>query len=377
MSIVAWVCETFGRESETFIYEPLDRFEKWRPVVLAKEWENRKQFPYPYVYVFNEDSHNKLYSILKNRLFYGMPKESLFLLDQLRHHQAKVIHAHFGFVGYEAIKVARIANLPLIVSFYGYDISVAPRDRYWLEAYQELFKEANYFCVEGPFMKERLMDLGCPEQKIHLIRIGINIENYPYKERKIAEHHPITILMAGRFVEKKGMKYGIRAVASVVNDIKDIELRIVGDGPLRNSLEDLVDDLKIRQHVKFTGFISQAQLIDEIYKAHIGLVPSVVAQNGDSEGGAPKVILEMQASGLPVVATTHADIPNVVVQNESAILVPERDVEALTAALCGLINSPNKWLKMGLIGANYIKGNFAMDKIVAQYEMLYSMAVSF
>lgn len=110
---------------------------------------------------------------------------------------------------------------------------------------------------------------------------------------------------------------------------------------MRNVLEGFVSELGIVEFVSFVGFVTHDQFRDEILGAHIGLVPSMTASNGDNEGGAPKILLEMQASGLPVIASRHADIPNVVLDGKSALLADEGDYNNLVVALKSLLQKPS------------------------------------
>ena len=96
-------------------------------------------------------------------------------------------------------------------------------------------------------------------------------------------------------------------------------------------------------------------MIEEMDAADIFIHPSVTAANGDSEGGAPTTILEAQVCGLPVVSTTHADIPSIVVPGESAMLAPERDVVTLGNYLCTLLSEPERWAEMGMLGRSFVE----------------------
>ena len=108
---------------------------------------------------------------------------------------------------------------------------------------------------------------------------------------------------------------------------------------------------------------------------HIFLSPSVTARDGDSEGGAPIAILEAEASGMPVVSTRHADIPEIVVANESALLSAERDVEALTANLERLLKDPDQWPAMGERGRRHVEESYNVTVQVQRLETLYSQVL--
>jgi glycosyltransferase involved in cell wall biosynthesis len=138
-------------------------------------------------------------------------------------------------------------------------------------------------------------------------------------------------MQAARFMEKKGFDLTIRAFAEALPRLPHSELWLVGDGEQRSELEALVDRLRVRESVRFLGSVAYSEYQDVIRRAHVCVQPSRVASDGDTEGGAPTVLLEMQATGVPIVGSTHADIPYVVHDRE--LLVPEEGVGALSGAL--------------------------------------------
>ena len=166
--------------------------------------------------------------------------------------------------------------------------------------------------------------------------------------------------MCGRFVEKKGFEVGIRAFAQIRHEFPKARLRIVGDGPLRPDIERLVRKHELDEYVLILGALPYDAYAEEAVRAHIFLAPSVTAANGDSEGGAPTVLLEMQARGLPILSSRHADIPEVVVDNVSGYLAPERDVEALSEKLVQLLAHPEQWDEMGQAGRAHMESSMTL-----------------
>ena len=162
--------------------------------------------------------------------------------------------------------------------------------------------------------------------------------------------------MCSSFTEKKGIPYGIEAFARCSN--QDARLTVAGDGPLRSLIEETVARCGVEDRVKLVGFVDHAGFLALARDSHIFMAPSVTASDGDSEGGAPTVLLEAQASGLPVVSTLHADIPSVVRDGESGYLVPERDVESLTEALDRLLDDPGSWPLIGTIGRSHVTDHY-------------------
>jgi len=271
-----------------------------------------------------------------------------------RHHTC-LVHAHFGPQGVWALPVKRATGLPLVTTFYGFDMSMLPKQEAWCTRYYTLFAEGDLFLVEGPHMQERLVALGCPSQKVQIQHIAVNLESLPFRPRRLVQDESVRILLCGRLVEKKGIANAIRAIGLVVAEYSAAELRIIGHGPLRPQLESMVQDMGIQRHVQFLGQQPYDRYREELQSAHILLAPSVIADNGDSEGGAPTVLLEAQACGLPIVTTYHADIPYVVRDGESALLAPERDPEALARHLLFLLRHPERWEQMGRAGREWVR----------------------
>ena len=133
--------------------------------------------------------------------------------------------------------------------------------------------------------------------------------------------------------EKKGHRFGIDAFRAVARNRDDVFMTIVGDGPLRKFLEAQVRGLGLQDRITFKGNLPHGECKALLQQAHVLLYPSITASNGDTEGGAPVAILEALAVGLPVISTRHADIPFVLRDGASGILVDERDVDGMEAAL--------------------------------------------
>jgi len=284
----------------------------------------------------------------------------------------KVLHAHFGYTGRQVLPIKNKSGLPLITTFYGEDLSALPKIEKWNRAYQELFTEGDLFLVEGPHMRERLIELGCPPEKAALQRIAIFIERYPFRQRSPkTKGQKVRILFCGSFREKKGLNYALEAVARAHESFPNLEFQIIGDGELRPQIEQIIDQHHMGDYTTLLGFQSHQRIIEEMNSADIFIHPSVTAANGDSEGGAPTTILEAQACGLPVLSTVHADIPNIVVPGESALLSPERDVVTLSDNLYTLLNEPEQWGKMGQSGRRFVEQNHDIAKEVQVLENYY------
>jgi colanic acid/amylovoran biosynthesis glycosyltransferase len=211
-------------------------------------------------------------------------------------------------------------------------------------------------------LKEKLINLGCDESKIVVHRSGVDTKKYPIHPQLAERHERVRVLTVARLTDKKGVEYGIRAVAKALEKYPRLEYKIAGDGPLREKLQCLIADLRVGDSVKLVGWKSQDEIAQLLQKSDIVLAPSVTAENGGEEG-IPGVIMEAFAQGLPVVSTYHAGIPEVVQDRESGFLVPERDVDALAEKLQSLVEQAALRLSMGRNGRDFVKEQCDIEKL--------------
>jgi colanic acid/amylovoran biosynthesis glycosyltransferase len=211
----------------------------------------------------------------------------------------------------------------------------------------------------------------------------VESERYPPVPRTVAAGQPVKILLAARFVEKKGICDAVMAFAELHRRRVDAHLTIVGDaggdGASQGEKERIlaaIRDSGVAGSISLRGSLPHAQLRAEYYDHHILLSPSVTGSDGDSEGGAPVTLIEASATGMPVVATVHADIPEVVVHGETGLLAPEHDVAALTRHLEVLAGSPAKIRQMGLAGARRVRAAFDADALGLRLEEIYDSILS-
>jgi colanic acid/amylovoran biosynthesis glycosyltransferase len=305
---------------------------------------------------------------------YGYQAESLSALHRLSHlcqldRSFDVLHAHFGPVA-NGFRFAReLFRAPLVASFHGYDFSVWPR-RHGPRVYDRLFAEVDAVTANSEFTRSRLLALGCPPERLHKLPAPFRADDFPFRERTLTPGEPLRLLSSGRLVEKKGFEYSLRAVARLRERIPAIRYDIVGDGPLRHDLTALVRELGIERVARLHGALSRDALRCQLDRAHVFILPSVTARDGDMEGQGV-VLQEAQASGLPVVATDHNGFSEGIAPGRSGFLVPERDVEALTDALTRLAERPDIWPAMGRAGRKHVEESYDAQRICRRLVELY------
>ncbi|MGZ4356985.1 MAG: glycosyltransferase [Gaiellaceae bacterium] len=256
-----------------------------------------------------------------------------------------LLHSHFGHIGWRDARWADHLGLRHVVSFYGADVSAMPHsDARWHARYEELFERADSILCEGPAMAGALHALGCPGEKVRVHTLGIDLDEIPFRPRKLAAGERLRVLLAASFREKKGLPVALRALALARRLGLDFEATLIGGavtGQERREaqrIQTVLADPALAGRVRLLGFQPYRRLLREAFDHHVFLSPSQVAADGDSEGGAPLTIVETAASGMPVLSTTHCDIPNVLAEPNRRLLVPEGDVEGLAHALVALPN---------------------------------------
>src|ERR1051326_2781322 len=226
--------------TETFIYQGLTHHRRYRPIVLAHHRvETATSFPLRHVYAEPELRARRGRPAWVDRsatLRRLLPPASF--RQALRRHDARVLHVHFGQVGAEVLEVSRRFGIPQVTSFYGWDDTVAIRGESRAEKFARLFREGECFLVEGSHIARRLVALGCPSDKIRVHRIGIDVAAIPFSPPPPpGATEAVRLLLCGRMVEKKGHRFAVEALARARAAGFRAELRLIGDGPLRSSVE--------------------------------------------------------------------------------------------------------------------------------------------
>ncbi len=370
--------------TENWIYSQITSIKHFTVFFYAYLFENLDSFPYPRLrqpWLFKNT-----WRILKfvDLQFKKRTKMFLSFLLSMRQDNPCLFHAHFGPSGYELLPYLQYFKAPLITTFYGYDVTqLVHEEPEWRERYKKLFEKGKFFLVEGPHMKQELIKLGCPEEKVIVHHIGIDVERIQYQPRRFPGEGPVRILVAGRFCEKKGIPYAIEAFAHVLKRFPNVELTIIGDS--RGSEKDekekeriltRIQSLHIGHKIRMLGFVSREQFFDELYAHHILLSPSVRASDNDTEGGAPVTLLEASASGMLIVSTYHCDIPEVVRDGETGLLAPEKDVETLAKHIEFFLSHPEKWEFYAQQARHYMEKEFNLTVQVQRLEFLYERALA-
>jgi colanic acid/amylovoran biosynthesis glycosyltransferase len=290
---------------------------------------------------------------------------------QIRSWQPHVLHAHFGGKGWHALQLKTFVRVPLVTSFYGSDAWAGPQQLpAWRDRYRTLFAQGSAFFVEGPAMRTRLINLGCPAGKVIIQHIGVDLQILAFRQPCFASG--LKVVLAGRFVEKKGLSDGLRACALARAKGADIRVTIIG-GPLDTAGERIQAELRelaagpeLAGRVEFTGLIRREQLYARLRDHNVFLCASRHAADGDAEGGLPVVLIEAMALGLLCVGTRHCDIPELIDDKRTGYLADEGDCLAVAEILSSIPANPGLASAVALAGRRRVEEDFSLERQLAK-----------
>ncbi|WP_292992174.1 glycosyltransferase [Pantoea sp.] len=249
---------------------------------------------------------------------------------------ADVFLVHFGYAGALANKLRELGVLKgkQATVFHGADIS----RRHILEEhkldYVNLFRQSELMLPISHLWENKLIEMGCPPEKIHVTRMGIEPEKFNFQPRQ-AFQSPLRIVSVARLTEKKGLDVAVKASAILKQRGGQFQYTIIGNGDQDEMMRDFIAREGMEDCVSMPGFKPQEEIRRALSEADIFLLPSKTAADGDMEG-IPVALMEAMAVGLPVVSTFHSGIPELIENNVSGWLVEEDDPEALAETLLKL-----------------------------------------
>jgi glycosyltransferase involved in cell wall biosynthesis len=338
--------------------------------VLTLSRQNEEQFPHDRVELLDplvrRGSRPWAHGVLHTRLGWPRtPANSWKAALRRAADRPGVFHAHYGPVGW---RVVDAGLSPTVTSFYGFDTSEKQTLSEWRSAYRLLFRAGSAFIVLGPAMFERLVALGAPPERTHVVPLVAVLAD-DWAPASVDESTPPRVLMSGRLVEKKGFADGVAAFAEARRSGFDARLVVMGSGPEEGRIRAAVRAHGLERDVEFVPPQSRRRFREYLRSAQVFLQPSRTASDGDSEG-TPATILDAQSLGRIVVTTRHADIPEVV-DPEAAFLSPEGDVDALAASLAQALRNSDEWPARGRAGRLLVEARHSPERIAGLLERLY------
>ena len=330
----------------------------FRNVVVCNRVENEARFPRADLVC------------LKSRALLQPAAAALCAADLRARFAPALLHGHFGWSGARLLLLKALLRIPLVTSFGGRDAGVQLRDPRSAPLYRILLEGSDRIVCVSAHLREALLAAGAAPERILVVHRGTDLARFPFCERAGRGDGPLRILMVGRLVEKKAHGDALLALRRLRDAGCAAELAIVGAGPAREAIERETARLGLGREVELAAPTEQAQLRARFAAADVFLHCSVTARDGDVEG-IPNVVVEAAATGLPVVATRHGGIGEVVEDGKGGLLVPEGDPAALAAALERLARQRELRLALGRGAGARVRGEFDLGIQVRAHEALY------
>lgn len=253
----------------------------------------------------------------------------------------------------------------VVVSFRGYETSVRPfEDEQWLEYLRNMYSTVDKLHFVSDFLKREAIALGAPHEKCAVIRRSVDTRFFIPPKRIDKTISFVNLLAVGRLTWQKGYEILLSSVSQLRAKGHTLKLTIVGEGPDRFKLEEIVHSLRISEIVSFEGHLSRTQLREMFWSADIFVQASV-------SDALPNSILEASACGLPVVSTTAGGIPEAVRHNFSGLLVTPGSVEELTKAIEEFIKDAKLGVSMGMNGRSLMEKEFSAAAELGRWQEFY------
>jgi glycosyltransferase involved in cell wall biosynthesis len=354
--------------SETFIAAQGGALRRYHPVFVGYE---RMGAGDEYLAGFDVEvlAENSLLPPLSRGLYKATGYLTPGWRNAIQAHDPVLIHAHFGGNGAAAMPVARLLEIPLVVTYHGMDITVK-RGARELRRRSRVFACASRVVAVSEFIAARLRAAGCPESKLSVHHIGVDTTFFSPGENGATESH--MVLFVGRLVEKKGLVHLIRAMRVVQQQVPSARLVVAGDGPLRGELSAQARSSGVR--CEFAGVLPPEQIRELSRRAALLCAPSVTAANGDAEG-LGMVLVEAQACGTPVIAFDSGGAGESVIPGKTGFVVKERDEETLAARIGEILTDPVLRGRLSTAAREHALLNFDLRRQTALLEDLYDSVI--
>jgi glycosyltransferase involved in cell wall biosynthesis len=362
--------------SETFIREQVRMLSHWKGVLVGESMATNG---------LSLDGMDVRLLGFRNRILHKLAMfASSFVnlspsrVKALKRERADLLHIHFATDAYRFWPVARHLDLPVLITLHGYDITT---HKSWWESGKgggrsmkrfpsgllDIARDDRvHFIAVSHAIKKSAIEFGIPESKITVGYIGVDTRKFTPGPKPIADRREI--LYVGRLVEKKGCEYLLRAFSEIQNDFPDYRLMIVGGGPLEAELKAFAEAHGAR--TTFLGPLSGEQVRQRLAEARVFCLPSITADNGDAEG-LGIVILEAQASGVPVITSARGGAQEGIVHGKTGFAHGEKDVAAIREGLISLLQDDELATRYGASARRHVVETMDLGRCNLHLEEIY------
>jgi len=249
-----------------------------------------------------------------------------------------------------AMLLSKLTGIPFSMGAHAFDIYAHGGD--WL--LPEKLVAAAFVHTTTEAAARHLIERGADKNDIAVIRRGLDY--YPELKTEHAVGQPLRIVSVGRLVEKKDQLRQIEIYVELLKQGIAFKARIIGSGPMENTLRAKIKELDLLANVELMGYIDNEAVFEQYRWADIFLYTTKVATDGNRDG-TPNVILEAMAAGLPIIAAIHPGISEVITSGENGLIIEQSESEAWIEAITGLIKNNELYNKIRMNGRHWVEEN--------------------
>jgi glycosyltransferase involved in cell wall biosynthesis len=288
-----------------------------------------------------------------------------------RRHRFDVVHVNWPFPhGIWGYLVGEIYNVPMVLTFHGAELLLSNKFFFVPPFIKHAVKHAKGLICNSSYTAKELQKY--TTRPISIIPFGCTVA--PKASVKDSKKNVKDVLFAGRLIARKGVDTLLRAVP-LIDEQVPIRLHIVGIGNMEEEWKRLAADLDKNNRIKFHGLVSNEQLEQLYALADVFVLPAIVDDRGDTEG-LGVVLVEALSFGTPVVASNVGGIPDVIIHNKTGLLVPPKDVRALSEAVVNVLRDKSLARKLTDEGLSHAESYFDWKRITSLVDEAYRSAVA-
>ena len=384
------LCGTFLKPEMQSIFRQVTGLKRLRTKVYTQSHENAEMFPFEPVVTMTKLVRPRLRGNFILRFWFKYvvkqwpppfpinkevkPYYPYDLVELLRRDKPDLVHVYYGHKAVHFYDMLRAWGGPFVVSFHGVDVSKFLDEPNYAATLKKVFADAKLVMARSQSLLDRLVELGCPADKLRMNRTPIPLEHLAATVRQPPVDGQWRLVQACRLIQKKGILTTLKAIAIVKQQHPLARYVLCGEGPLKPKIEEAVKKHGLEDNVELLGWLDQSQLLEQYRIAQLFLHPSEMTKEDDQEG-IPNSMLEAMATGLPVVATLHGGIPEAVSSGHEGLLVPEKSPEQLAEAILKLMNDARELERVSQNAAASVRANFGSKSQIAAMEDVYLEAI--
>jgi len=282
-----------------------------------------------------------------------------------------VIHVQWPIPnGLGALFLKKFYGIPYITTIHGEEVHLSKR-YHMLFALRWLVNNSSKTITNSNATRKFCLEAGLDEEKIDVIPFGVDTDFFRpldvYKDENIFQ-----ILSVGYLIERKGFEYLIRAMPHVLEKHENVQLKIVGSGPLESKLKSLIYELDLTGKVEIVKNVSDEKLLMLYNSADLFILPSIVDSQGNTEG-LGVVLLEAMACGVPVIGSDVGGISDIIEDGKNGVLVIQKDILGLANEISNLSSDKELCKKISCCGSKMVRNKFSWNKIAEKYLKFYDI----